>query len=40
MQDLKEMPKLAENQKSYGGIPEAVFVVSDIKNSNLKFFGA
>lgn len=29
--DKAELPKLPENQKSYAGIPEAVFVVSSIE---------
>lgn len=28
--DKAELPKLPENQKSYAGIPEAVFVVSSV----------
>lgn len=28
--DSIEMPKLAENQKSFAGIPEAIFLVSCI----------
>lgn len=28
LMDKVEMPKLPENQKSFAGIPEAVFVVS------------
>lgn len=33
--DNAELPKLPENQKSFAGIPEAVFVVSSIQMHDL-----
>lgn len=30
MSEPTDMPKLGENQKSYAGIPEAIFVVSKL----------
>lgn len=41
--DSVEMPKLSENQKSFAGIPEAIFLVRNTYRSNLKIcfqFGA
>lgn len=36
--DSIELPKLPENQKSFAGIPEAVFVVS-VQNLLYSFIG-
>lgn len=33
--DSAELPKLPENQKSFAGIPEAVFVVSFVQMHDL-----
>lgn len=33
--DSAELPKLPENQKSFAGIPEAVFVVSCVQMHDL-----